>query len=136
MAFRHGRFAEISIASVALSTFCDTADLAIDIDTADTTTFGSTWKTHVVGTAGGSIDGGGAYDPTATTGPASALSALIGADPVAVVLEPGGDVAGQIRHSFNASLTSYAESSSVGDKVAFSFSLLVDGAISTTNIGA
>ena len=129
MAFRHGRFAEISVNAAALSAFCDSADLAIDIDTADTTTFLKTWKTAIAGLAGGKLDLKGNYDPTVTTGPAAVFTALIGADPFAVVVEPGGNLTGQARRSFNALLTAYTEGSPVGGKVTFGASLLVDGVV-------
>jgi hypothetical protein len=129
MAFRHGRFAEITVNTKALSTFCETADLSIDVDTADTSTFTSTWKTAIAGLAGGKLSLKGFYDPTATTGPAAVLSALIGAAPFAVVVEPGGNVSGQARRSFNAVLASYSEGSPVGDKVSFGAELLVTGAV-------
>lgn len=128
MAFKHGKAAEITVNSVALSTFCDTADLNIDIDTADTTTFGASWKTALAGLAGGSLELKGNFDPTTTTGPASALTSLIGDDPFPVVYEPGGAASNQSR-TFNAILTNYKESSPVGDKVTFSATLLVTGAV-------
>lgn len=134
MAFRHGRFAEITIDGNDLSAYCDSADLKIDVDTAETTTFGKTYKTSIPGVAGGSIDGAGNYDPTATTGPAAVLTSLIGAASFPVVLYPGGNVSGQISHSFNALLTSYEESSAAGDKVTFKFSLLADGVITTATV--
>lgn len=128
MAFHHGRAAEITVNSVNLSTFCDTADLSIDIDTADTTTFSASWKTAIAGLAGASLELAGNFDPTTTSGPASALTALIGVAPFAVVYEPAGAAANQHRQ-FNALLTNYSESSPVGDKVTFSATLLVTGAI-------
>lgn len=128
MAFKHGKAAEITVNSVALSAFCDTADLSIDIDTADTTTFGATWKTALAGLAGGTLEIAGSFDPTTTTGPASALTSLIGDDPFAVVYEPAGAAANQSR-TFNAILTSYKESAKVSDKVTFSAGLLVTGAV-------
>ena len=128
MAFVHGKAAEITVNSVVLSTFCNTADLSIDIDTADTSTFGSTWKTALAGLAGGELSIEGGFDPTATTGPASALSDLIGTAPFAVVYEPGGAAVNQSR-TFNAILTSYSESAPVGDWVTFSAGLLVTGAV-------
>lgn len=134
MAFRQGRFAEITVNTKALSTFCDTADLSIDVDTSDTSTFTATWKTALAGLAGGNLSLSGAYDPTATTGPAAVLTALIGAAPFAVVVEPGGNTSGQARRSFNAVLTNYTEGSSVGDKVTFSASLLVTGVVTFANI--
>jgi predicted secreted protein len=129
MAFRHGRLAEITVNTKALSTFCESADLSIDVDTADTSTFTSTWKTALAGLAGGKVDLKGFYDPTATTGPAAVLTALIGTAPFAVLVYPGGNTSGQVSRGFNAILTSYSEGSPVGDKVTFSASLLVTGAI-------
>lgn len=134
MAFRHGKYAEITVNSNDLSAFCDSAELSIDVDTAETSTFGSDWKTHLAGLAGGTIELSGNYDPTATTGPAAVLMALIGAAAFPVVLFPGGDVTGQRSHTFNAILTSYSESSPVGDKVTFSASLLADGEITTAAV--
>jgi hypothetical protein len=136
MAFKHGRFAEISVNSKDLSSFCDSADISIDIDTADTTTFGSDWKSAVVGAAGGKFDIKGMYDPTDTTGPVIVLTDLVGADPFTVILYPGGNTAGQISHTFDAILTNYAEGSPVGDKVTFSASMLASGEVATDVIGA
>ena len=128
MAFKHGKTAEITVNAVVLSTFCDSADLAIDIDTADTSTFGSSWKTALAGLAGGKLDLKGKFDPTTTSGPASALTALIGAAPFAVIYEPGGAASNQHRQ-FNALLTGYAESSPVNGTVDFTAGLLVTGAV-------
>jgi hypothetical protein len=134
MAFRHGRFAEISVNSHALSTFCDNADLKVDVDTSDTTTFTKTWKTNVVGAAGGSVELAGDYDPTDSTGPIIVLTDLIGADPFPVILYPGGNTSGQISHTFDAILTSFSESSPAGGKVTFKATLLVDDDITTAVI--
>lgn len=136
MAFRHGKFAEISVNSVDLSAFCDSAELSIDVDTAETSTFGDTYKSHLAGLAGATIELSGNYDPTAVSGPSAVLMALIGAAAFPVEYHPGGNTAGQREHTFNAILTSYSESSPVGDKVTFSASLLVDGAVTTGAVGA
>ena len=124
MAFRHGRLAEVTVDGTALSLFCDSADFSVDIDTADTTTFTKSWKTAIAGLAGGSLELSGNYDPTATTGPAAVLTGLIGAAPFPVVVYPGGNTTGQGSRSFNAILSSYKESSPVGDKVTFSATLM------------
>lgn len=128
MAFVHGKAAEITVNSVALSTFCDTADLSIDVDTSDVTAFGATWKAAIAGLAGGNLSISGSWDPTTTTGPASALSDLIGVAPFAVIYEPGGAAVSQNR-TFNALLTSYTESSPVGDKVSFTAGLQITGVV-------
>lgn len=129
MAFRHGRFAEITVNSVNLSTFCDQADIDIDIDDAETSTFGVSWKTYIAGLAGAKVSLSGNWDPTATTGPASALTALIGVAPFAVILEPGGASVTQYRQ-FNAILSKYKEGTPVGDKITFEAELTVTGAVS------
>jgi hypothetical protein len=134
MAFRHGRFADITVDGNDLSDFCDSADINISVDTAETTTFGDSWKTNIAGLAGATLALSGNYDPTATTGPAAVLTSLVGADPVAVVLYPGGNASGQISHSFNAILTGYTEKAAVGDKVTFTANLLVDGQVTTANV--
>lgn len=130
MAFRHGRFAQISVASNDLSSYCDTADLSIDIDTAETSAFGNTWKTHIAGLIGGTYNLSGSYDPTASTGPAAVLwSCITGGVPVTLVAKPGGTASGQRTNTFDALITSYSESDSIGDRVTFSADFIVTGAV-------
>jgi hypothetical protein len=132
MPFRHGKNAEITVNAIVLSTFGTNIDFAVDVDTADTTTFGSGWKSALAGIPGAKLDLTGDYDGTVTTGPASALMACIAAGvPVAVVHKPGGTLAGQRTNSFNAIVTSYAESSPVGGIITFKAGLLVTGAVTT-----
>ncbi len=132
MAFKHGRLAEVTVATKALSTFCDTADIDIKVDTADTTTFTAAWRTAIAGLAGATLTLSGSWDPTVTTGPQSVLLAQIALNQAgtvtAVILYPAGNNAGQgTSHTFNALLSNYKESSKVSDKVSFSASLLVTG---------
>jgi hypothetical protein len=124
--------AEITVATKALSTFCDTADINIKVDTADTTTFTAAWKTAISGLAGATLTMSGGYDPTVTTGPAAVLFAQIALNQAgtvtAVILYPAGNNAGQgTSHTFNALLTDYQETSKIGDNVLFSCNMLVTG---------
>ena len=133
MAFKHGRLAEVTVATKALSTFSDTADISIKVALAGTTTFTATWDTFISGVAGASLTLGGAYDPTITTGPASVLLAQIALNQAgtvtAVIFYPAGNNAGQgTSHTFNALLSDYQESSKVGDKVGWSCTLTATGA--------
>jgi hypothetical protein len=133
MAFRHGKYAVVTLNSVDLSTFSDSAELTIDIDTADTTMFGSTWKSSIVGLAGAKGSLSGAYDPTATTGPSSAIWAVItGGVPVTLVYKPGGTASGQRTNTASAIVTSFQESSPVGDKVEWKCDLEITGAVTPT----
>lgn len=131
MTFRHGKHASVEIAGNDLSQYCDNESLTIDVDTAETSTFGDDWKQFLAGMAGGNLSLGGNYDPTATTGPVVVLTGLIGGGPVAVVVYPGGNTSGQISHTFNALLTNYSETAAASDKVTFSASLLATGAVTT-----
>ena len=133
MAFRHGSKASITINSVDLSAYSDNLSLDITPETADTTGFGSTWRTHIPGLIGATLSVSGSYDPTATTGPADAILAAITAQNsagyVAVVDKPGGTATGQRTNSFNAIITGCNETSAVDDKVTWSAELTVTGAV-------
>lgn len=128
MAFVHGRLAEFTFNSVALTTFCDSLEIGIEVDTAEVTAFGDAWKEFIAGTAGGTISISGSWDPTTTTGPASALAATIGTAPKTFIAEPGGAAVTQHRTG-SAIMTSYTETADVGDKVAFSAEFLITAAV-------
>lgn len=134
MAFRHGKDSEVSINGTLLSAYSDSGTLSIDVDTAETSAFTNDWKTHIVGLAGASLELSGHYDNTVTVGPQAVLIGRILQDPFTCIWYPGGNTTGQFRHTFSAILTGYEESSSVGDKVSFSASLLVTGAITSVII--
>lgn len=128
MAFVHGRLGEFTFNSVVLTSFCDTLEISIEVDTAETTTFGDAWKKFIAGTAGATIDISGSWDPTTTSGPASAITATLGSTPKTFIAEPGGAAVNQHRTG-SAICTSYDESASVGDRVTFSASFQVTGAV-------
>lgn len=133
MAFKHGRLAEVTVATKALSVYSDTADIAIKVAMANTTTFTATWDTFISGVAGATLTLSGDYDPTITVGPASVLLAQIALNQAgtvtAVIFYPAGNNAGQgTSHTFNALLGDYTESSKIGDKVMWSCSLTATGA--------
>ncbi len=133
MAFKHGRLAEVTVATKALSTYCDTADINFKIDTADTATFTAAWKTYIAGLAGATLTLSGDYDPTVTTGPASVFVAQFALNQAgtvtAVVFYPAGNNAGQgTSHTFNALVTDYKEASKTNTAVRFDCTLLVTGA--------
>ncbi len=134
MAFKHGRLAELTVNSKALSTFLDSADLSFKVDTADVTTFlpaGTTqpYKSYIAGLIGATLVISGDYDPTVTTGPAAVLTALLGAAPFPVLFYPAGNNAGQgTSHSFNAILTDYKEGSKTSAAVRIDATIVVTGA--------
>lgn len=133
MAFKRGSLAEVTVATKALSTFSDSADISLKVAQHNVTTFMATWDAFISGVAGASLILSGAYDPTVTTGPASVLTTQIALNQAgtvtAVIFYPAGNNAGQgTSHTFNALLSDYKESSKVSDKVAWSCTLTATGA--------
>ncbi len=132
MAFKHGRLAEVTVATKALSLYCDTADLTMKVDTADVSVFTNSYKQYIAGLAGVTLTLAGDYDPTVTTGPASVFIAQIALNQAgtvtACVFYPAGNNAGQgTSHTFNAIMTDYKEASKTNTAVRFDVTLLVTG---------
>lgn len=135
MAFRQGRYTEITISGVSLSSYCDSVEISRDTDMIETTTFTKTSKTYLTGLMDGKLDIAGKYEPTITVGPAFLLSTLVGApNSVPVAVYPGGSQTGQTVRQFSAFLTSYNESSAVGDLVKFKASFQIDGAVTASGL--
>lgn len=128
MAFIHGKNAEVTVATQDISQYLDSADLSIDVDSADASTFGNDWKANKIGQAGAKLDLGGKYDSTATTGPIDVLDALRTAA-AEVVFYPQGNTTGRHSYTGNFILTSLATSAPVGGIVAFKASLMADGTV-------
>lgn len=135
MAFRHGSNAAISITANLLTAYCDNISLQRTRDTAETTPFGVSDKTHIQGLLSGSLSVSGNYDPTTSTGPAAVLeTALTAATSTACIYYPGGNSTGQRSHAFSGIVTDYTETSVTTDKVTFSATILVTGAVTTATI--
>lgn len=127
--FRYGAKALVTVNAVDLSAYCDDGGLDISIDTAETTTFGATWKTFIEGLAVAKFTLKGNYDPTASTGPAVVFTGLIGGGAKTVVFNPAGTATGELKRTVSAILTGYTESSPVGGKVTFSASFQGTGSV-------
>jgi hypothetical protein len=128
LALRHGKNAALTLNTKDLSTFLDNLDMSFDMDTADSTTFGATWKSALAGIPSGKLDFGGFYDPTATTGPGAVLYPLVVAGTaVTALVYPGGTTTGQALYTITTGciVTSYSESSPVGGIVTFKASCLI-----------
>ena len=122
----------MTVATKALSLFCDTADITLGVDTADVSTFTNTWHQSISGLAQVTLTLQGSYDPTVTTGPASVFTLQIPLNQAgtvtAVIFYPAGNNAGQgTSHTFNALVTNYQESPKTTTQVVFSATLLGTG---------
>lgn len=145
MAFFHGKNTYFSIEDLTsternLSTFLREVSFPRTLDTPETTAFGSTAKSYVVGLVDSRFSISGMFDPTATTGPDAVLNAIYGqTGPTSggdsgttgfdFVYGPAGNTATYIKYSGKAHLTSYQVQGSVSDMVAFSADFQVTGAV-------
>lgn len=123
MSFKHGSNTELWLGSKDISAYCNSLDFKADVDTAETTTFKKTYKTHIVGKTNGGVETGGLYDPNLTD-----IRATLGVAAGAVLTAgPAGMTAvGDQCRLVKVLTTSYAESVPVGDVVAFKWSVTAD----------
>ena len=125
MAFVHGRNTEIWLGGFDLSVYCNDLAFSADVDTAETSTFGSSWKTHLPGMAGAKVDVKGYFDPAGVP----LLTDVIQAEAILTAGPAGMAAIGDLARLINVDEAAYAESSPVGGVVAFSTSFLADGEV-------
>lgn len=131
MAFTHGKNTTVLLGSVNLSPYLTSVDMSADLDTADTTTFGATWKTAIAGTVGAKVDFGGFYDPTEASLPTLFLTLLPG---VLTYCPAGGAAIGDPARLVSAYEVAYAESPPVGGAVTVKGSFMATGIVGIGNI--
>ena len=131
MAFVHGKSADFRLDNSGgsltdISSYLDNVSFPQPIETAETTTFGSSSKSYIVGLKDSSISVSGKWDPTvdahiaAVLGQAASLSFQYG---------PAGTTVSNIKYTGECYVTSYDVSAPVGDVVTFSLELQVTGAV-------
>ena len=120
MAFVHGKSAYFKINSTDLSSYCSEVGLPRSIETAETTAFGKSAKTYIVGLTDGTISASGKWDATAD----GVIAPLVGAASlVTFEVGPEGSGSGKVKYSGSAIITSYELSAPVGDAVSFTLQL-------------
>lgn len=129
MAFKHGKGAAVLLDGTDLSTYLNNTDFSVDVDTADTTTYGATWKTAIAGQSSAKADFSGLYDPTSTTLPTN-----IGVDYAltggVLTFAPAGQTAiGDMTRMMSIGTSGYAESSPVGGVVAVKWTVTTSAAV-------
>lgn len=136
MAFQHGKSGYWSINDGSerdLSTFLTEVSFPRELDLAETTTFGSTFKTNLAGVTDATMSISGFWDPTATTGPDAVLAGVFAALTARVIIYgPYGNTGGQVKYTFSAICTSYEVSGSVDGAVEFSAEFQLSTAVSRT----
>tara|TARA_R100001463_G_scaffold675_3_gene3048 strand:+ start:137 stop:541 length:405 start_codon:yes stop_codon:yes gene_type:complete len=127
MAFVHGksgyfRLDDASSGIQNISTYCDDISFPETIDTAETTAFGATSKSYIVGLRDATISISGKWDATLD-------GYMIGTEPASRTFEfgPAGGTSGLVKYTGECILTNYSVSTSVGDVVTWSADLQVTG---------
>lgn len=138
MAFVHGKNAYFALGSagsetttVDLSAYFNDVSFSQDIDTAETSAFGTQAKTYVIGLQGATISLSGMHDPTAD---AQIVAALGNETALDFDYSPEGNNSGDVLYSGSCFITSYEVSSPVGDMVATSLELQITGAVTRSTV--
>jgi len=129
--FRHGKSTVFKVDNNAGS-LTDISNTLTDVsfpqsvDTAETSAFGSSAKSYVVGLSDATLSVSGNFDATVD----AHLAAIVGkADSVSFEYGPEGSTAGYVKYTGEALLTSYEKSGAIGDVVSYSAEFQVTGAI-------
>lgn len=129
--FRHGKSTAFKLDNAAgtltdISTTLTDVGFPQTIETAETTSFGSSAKTYIVGLTDATISLSGNFDATVD----AHLAGIAGqAATVSFEYYPEGNTTGYVKYSGEAILTSYEKSGAVGDVVQYSAELQVTGAV-------
>jgi hypothetical protein len=129
--FRHGKSTVFKVDNSG-GTLTDISNTLTDvsfpqtIETAETTSFGSSAKTYIVGLSDSSLSVSGNFDATVD----AHLAAITGqAATVSFEYGPEGSTAGQVKYTGECIMTSYEKSGAVGDVVTYSAEFQVTGAV-------
>ena len=124
MAFISGKDSFFSVDGTDITTYVNQLSLSRDVNTLETTSFGSDQSTFVVGVEGLSISGSATFDATAD----GVMAGLFDGSVVAFDYRPD-NTSSQPKYTGNALVTNYTIDSSATDLVSISFSLIVTGAV-------
>ena len=129
--FRHGKSTVFKVDNNAGS-LTDISNTLTDVsfpqsvDTAETSAFGASAKSYIVGLTDSTLSISGNFDATVD----AHLAAIVGkADSVSFEYGPEGSTAGFVKYTGEALLTSYEKSGAIGDVVTYSAEFQVTGAI-------
>jgi predicted secreted protein len=130
--FVHGKSTDFELddtggTSRSLSNVLTSVDFPETIDTAESTAFGSTSKSYLVGLRDSTISVSGLWDATVD-------GYIIGTEPASrtFIFGPAGSTGGYVKYTGEAILTNYSVSAPVADVVTFSLDLQVTGNVTRT----
>jgi len=127
--FAHGKSTDFAIddtggSSRNLSNTLTDVSFPQTVDTAETTAFGSSNKSYIVGLKDTTISVSGIWDATVD-------GYISGTEPASrsFIYGPAGSTGGNVKYTGEAIMTNYAVSNPVGDVVTFSADFQVTGAV-------
>jgi hypothetical protein len=129
--FRHGKSTVFKVDNAAgqLTNISDTlTDVSFprSVDTAETSAFGDSAKTYIVGLSDATVSVSGNFDATVD----AHLSAVLGqAATLSFEYGPEGSTSPQVKYTGECILTSYEKSGAIGDVVTYSAEFQVTGAV-------
>jgi hypothetical protein len=129
--FRHGKNASFKVDNSGgtltdISTTLNSVTFPREIETLETTSFGSSTRSYVVGFSDATISIEGSFDATVD----AHLAGILGQEAsVSFEYGPEGTTTGLVKYTGEALMTSYETSAGVGDIVSFSAEFQVTGAI-------
>lgn len=129
--FRHGKSAVFKIDDSGgtlrdISDACNSITFPREAEVLETTSFGSSDRTYIVGFKNGTISVEGSFDATYD----GYLAGILGQDAtVSFEYGPEGSTSTRTKYTGECLLTSYETSAGVGDVVSFSASFQISGAV-------
>lgn len=127
MAFIHGKNAGVVHGAYDLSSYLNDVSVAQDVETAETTAFGASAKSYLVGLRDATASASGMFDGTADAVD-NVLTSSIGSDTLSpLTMAPSGLTGGERAYIMQAKTTSYEVSSPVADVVSVSYDAQSDG---------
>lgn len=133
MANVHGKLTVVTLNGVDYSEYANQTDFKDATDAHENTTYGRDRKTYHGGLGDGTVSVGGFYDTTAVSGPRALFKPLKAAgNAVPFVYRPEGTGAGKAQSLVDVIITSFEESSPVGDMVTWTAELQMTGDLDET----
>lgn len=129
MAFVHGKDSVFKLDNSGgsltdISTYVNSVDFPETVDVAETTTLGDGSKSYIVGLKDATLSISGLWDSTLD----GILGAVVGQSAtLSFEYSPEGTTGGNVKYTGECILTSYSQSSPVGDVVGFSADMQVSG---------
>lgn len=132
MAFKNANDVYLSIDGTNIAAYCGSIEVSYSVDSIETTTFSAGGHTYQGGMTDGSISVEGTYDDTAGGPKAVIEPTMRDGQLVAAVYRPEGTGSGKPQQAFNVLVTSYGESSAVGDMIKWSSEMQISGGVTDT----